>query len=182
MIRLTDEQRRLAEENMPLVGYVIARCIGFRPAPQDMEDYHQIGMVGLCKAASRYDAGRGDFATLAVPCIRNEIWMNERKRKSRNVCKTISLQAPVVNSKTGESGTIEDFVADKDDVESIFDALEWMAYIRRLPERERAIMHMRLTGMGQAEIAKKLRISQSYVSRVLSRIRAKCDRQLEGVS
>lgn len=35
MIRLTDEQRRLAEENMPLVGYVIARCIGFRPAPQD---------------------------------------------------------------------------------------------------------------------------------------------------
>ncbi|MDR1321470.1 MAG: sigma-70 family RNA polymerase sigma factor [Gracilibacteraceae bacterium] len=76
MRQLDNEQRRLAEENMGLVGGVIRdhvwdiRGVGIFTR----DDLFQIGCVGLCKAASAYKPGKAKFSTYAYILIRNEIF------------------------------------------------------------------------------------------------------------
>lgn len=77
---MTDEQKRLVEDNTRLVNFALQK---FCPDPQILggeEDAWQIGCIGLCKAAINYDPCRGGkFSTLAVRCIRNELWQALRR-------------------------------------------------------------------------------------------------------
>lgn len=69
---LTEDQRKLAEENVKLVPFALNRFFGYELAKD--EDMQSIGNIGLCIAAATYDPSRkASFSTYAVTCIANEI-------------------------------------------------------------------------------------------------------------
>jgi RNA polymerase sporulation-specific sigma factor len=75
---VNQQTTKLIEDNMNLVYFTIHK---YYPSFYHDEDLIQVGMVGLCKAAERFDESKNDFSTFAVSCIRNEIRMEFRKRQ-----------------------------------------------------------------------------------------------------
>ena len=80
---------KLITENMRLVPYVLKR-IGMIQSDPDFEDLMQTGYIGLIKAARTFNKDKSKFATYALTCIRNEIFMFFRK-ENKNI-KIISFQ------------------------------------------------------------------------------------------
>ena len=65
-MRMTDEQRKLVEDNHNLI-------YGFLNKKELTDDYYDIVALGLCKAAMNYDESKGRFSTLAFKCMDREI-------------------------------------------------------------------------------------------------------------
>lgn len=119
MIRLTDEQRKLAEENMDLVRYVISRYIGKKLVHD--EDLVSTGYIGLCNAAAAYDEKKDlRFSTFAVKCIFNEIcqatrYHNAFRRTAQNEAYSLNRQ---IETTSGEVVEMIDLIVDpKQDTE-----------------------------------------------------------------
>lgn len=71
-VPLTDEQRRLVEENQGLVAFTIRRYFpGVKP--HEFEDAFAAGLIGLCRGVQRWDASKGKLSTIAVQWIRAAI-------------------------------------------------------------------------------------------------------------
>mgnify|MGYP000908417019 FL=1 len=169
----------LIERNLRLVAHVIKK---FENTGEDQEDLISIGTVGLIKAIDSYKSNKGTkLATYAAKCIENEILMHLRvvtKRKAE-----VLLQDPIGTDKEGNEITLMDILGT--DAEEILDEvdkkiLEAKLYkiIRRLKKRERTVLALRFgLPMGrrqtQKEIAKRLGISRSYVSRIEKKVIAK---------
>ena len=172
--KLTVEQQALAEDNMALVNYVIKRC----NITGDYDDNLSAGNYGLVKAAATYNPATGySFATFAITVIRNELYMN--LRKYRKISKETSLDQPIATASDGSELALCDVIPDPSEtpleklmrLESYDDMHEALSHLR---ERDRMILchcygfygYPKLT---QRQIAEKLEISQSYVSRVIVR-------------
>lgn len=153
----------LLHENLRLVNFVLRRY--FPTLAQD-EDLAQEGSIGLWKACMSYD-GRGKFSTFAVLCIKCEILMCLRKR--RRSAGTVSLDAPFGDDTN--STTLGDMV--EDPKASTFEAeAETNDFIRRLRDRDRRIIELRVAGLTQKDIAQSTGISQVGVSRRLCKVGA----------
>ena len=170
-----DEQARLdlIERNMRLVAHVVKK---FHPPHEQLDDYISIGTIGLMKAVASYTPDKKTrLATYAARCIENEILMHLRAQKK--VQKDISLFESIGVDYEGQSLQIRDLL--QLDEQPAIDILEQQerfaqlyAYLNTLDERELEIIT-------QKEIAKKLNISRSYVSRIEKRALIKLYQQFK---
>ncbi|MDO5390740.1 MAG: RNA polymerase sporulation sigma factor SigK [Eubacteriales bacterium] len=163
----------LIERNMRLVAHVVKKYQGL---DEDLDDLISVGTIGLIKAVSTFDASKSvRLSTYAARCIDNELLMllRQRKKKSREV----SLYDPIGTDKEGNEISLLDII------ETIpFDVVEHYAtnedilLLSRflnssLSDKEYEVIKLRYGLFGeeeltQREIAKRLNISRSYVSRI----------------
>ena len=165
----------LIERNLRLVAHIAKK---YQNADEDMEDLISIGTIGLIKAISSFDAGKGKLSTYASRCIDNELLMLLRsKKKSRG---EVSLFEPIGTDKEGNEINLLDIIAhEQDDITEQMELYENTKKLVRLldevlSDREREIIYLRyglLTGkeVTQREIGELLHISRSYVSRIEKR-------------
>ncbi len=165
----------LVKHNMRLVAHIVKKYSG----AAETDDMISVGSIGLIKAINTYEAGHGTrLATYTARCIENEILMLIRSGKKHKG--TVSLSDPVGTDKDGNELTLIDLLFEKEDkvfgnVEQSLMQEKFLAAIGKLlTERENVIICMRyaLNGgapMAQREVAAKLKISRSYVSRIEKR-------------
>ena len=171
-----EARNELIERNMRLVAHVAKK---YQSPEDEMEDLISIGTIGLIKAVETYKEDYGSrLATYAARCIDNELLMHFRAKKKTS--KEVSLYEPIGTDKEGNQIQLLDVVVSEDD--DVVELLEQDRKVRRLNEiipqtlsgRELFIIINRygLYGkktMTQREIARKLGISRSYVSRIEKR-------------
>lgn len=173
-----DPQARetLIVRNLRLVVFIAKK---FETPGHSLEDFISIGTIGLIKAVETFRPDRNiKLATYASRCIENEILMF--LRKAAQYRGEISIDEPLNVDWDGNElllsdvlGTDEDIVSRGVEQESERETL--LAAVRALPDREREIMELRF-GLGgrremtQKEVADRIGISQSYISRLEKKI------------
>ena len=177
-------KQRLIEHNLRLVVFIARR---FENTGVNLEDLISIGTIGLIKAVGTYRTDKNiKLATYASRCIENEILMHIRKISGQK--SEISLDEPINMDYDGNElllsdilGTDEDLVSSalEDDV----DLCLLRQALEELPQREKEIVLMRY-GLGgykeltQKEVAQKMGISQSYISRLEKRIMQRLKKEI----
>ena len=174
----------LIEHNLRLVVYIARR---FENTGIHIEDLISIGTIGLIKAIHTFKPDKNiKLATYASRCIENEILMY--LRKSVNQRTEISIDEPLNTDWDGNELLLSDVLGTDPDcvmrpVEDDAEKQILAAVLRRLPPREQTIISMRfgLSGqdeMTQKEVADKLGISQSYISRLEKRIISRLKKEI----
>lgn len=172
-------KQTLVEHNLRLVVYIARRFDGDRT---NLEDLISIGTIGLMKAIGTYRADRNiKLATYASRCIENEILMHLRKIANQKA--EVSLDEPINLDGEGNELLLSDILGTaEDDIQRPLEADAEVMVLRQalteLPQREQEIVSMRfgLDGrkeLTQKEVAQKMGISQSYISRLEKRILGK---------
>ncbi|MCI8554969.1 MAG: sigma-70 family RNA polymerase sigma factor [Clostridia bacterium] len=167
---------RLIEHNLRLVAYIARK---FENTNIDYEDLISTGAIGLIKAVKTFKADKNiRLATYASRCIENEILM--QIRKNSKIKNDLSLDKPLSEDFDGNQLVLADIIPSDDDlittaVDEPGDKQLIGELISKLNSREREIMVLRygLEGqqeLTQREVAVKLGISQSYISRLEKRI------------
>ncbi len=162
----------LIERNLRLVAHIAKK---YQNVDEDMEDLISIGTIGLIKAISSFDAGKGKLSTYASRCIDNELLMLLRSKKKSS--REVSLFEPIGTDKEGNEINLLDIIEHEQD--DITDQMELCENTKKLvklldealTDREREIIFLRyglLTEkeVTQREIGELLHISRSYVSRI----------------
>ena len=172
-------KQTLVEHNLRLVVYIARRFDGDRT---NLEDLISIGTIGLMKAIGTYRADRNiKLATYASRCIENEILMHFRKIANQKA--EVSLDEPINLDGEGNELLLSDILGTaEDDIQRPLEADDEVMVLRQalteLHKREQEIVSMRfgLDGrkeLTQKEVAQKMGISQSYISRLEKRILGK---------
>lgn len=176
----------LVERNLRLVAHIVKK---YNTGERDMEDLISTGTIGLIKAINTYNPGKGNkLGTYASRCIENELLM--LLRQERKSSKEISLYEPIGADKEGNEINLMDIIDSKEE-----DILEQMitdnhiSLIYRLlsgtlsaREQEVIVLRYGLYGqeaMTQKDVANRLAISRSYVSRIEKRALEKLRQRLE---
>ena len=166
----------LIERNLRLVVFISRR---FENTGINLEDLISIGTIGLIKGIETYRRDRNiKLATYASRCIENEILMYIRKTSHQK--NEVSLDEPINMDYDGNELLLSDILGTDEDMilrpmEDAVDLQLLRQSVRALPEREREISLMRFGLEGykeltQKEVAQKMGISQSYISRLEKRI------------
>lgn len=169
-------KQRLVEHNIRLVVYIARR---FENTGINLEDLISIGTIGLIKAIGTYRLDKKiKLATYASRCIENEILMYIRKTSNQKA--EISLDEPINMDCDGNELLLSDILGTEEDMilrplEDDVDICVLRQALKELPDREREIVLMRFGLEGrkeltQKEVAQKMGISQSYISRLEKRI------------
>ncbi len=177
-------KQQLIERNLRLVVYISRR---FENTGVDLEDLISIGTIGLIKAISTYRLDKNiKLATYASRCIENEILMHIRKIAGQKA--EVSLDEPINMDYDGNELLLSDVLGTEEDVilrplEDDVDIKVLRQALRQLPDREREIVAMRFGLEGrkeltQKEVAQKMGISQSYISRLEKRIMLRLKKEL----
>lgn len=168
-----EAKRILIERNLRLVAHVAKKYL---KQGEDGEELIAVGTIGLIKAVATYDHEKNNkLATYAARCVENELLMLFRMRKKTS--REVSLHDPIGTDKEGNEISLID-VLESENID-VVEKMELQQNIRKLYElleavltkREQEILKMRY-GLGnteeltQREIARKLGISRSYVSRI----------------
>lgn len=181
-----DEQAKqlLIERNLRLVVFIARR---FENTRVNLEDLISIGTIGLIKAIGTYRSDKNiKLATYASRCIENEILMHIRKISGQKT--EVSLDEPINMDYDGNELLLSDILGTDEDMimrplEDEVDLCLLRQAVIQLPDREREIVYMRfgLNGyqeLTQKEVAEKLGISQSYISRLEKRIMLRLRREI----
>ncbi|MBR4864997.1 MAG: RNA polymerase sporulation sigma factor SigE [Oscillospiraceae bacterium] len=174
----------LIERNLRLVVFISRR---FENTGINLEDLISIGTIGLIKAISTYRSDKNiKLATYASRCIENEILMYIRKIGNQKT--EVSLDEPINMDYDGNELLLSDILGTDEDMilkpmEDDVDLCVLREAVRGLPGREREIVFMRFGLEGrkeltQKEVAEKLGISQSYISRLEKRIMGKLKKEV----
>jgi len=165
----------LVKHNMRLVAHIVKKYTG----AAETDDMISVGSIGLIKAINTYQPGRGTrLATYTARCVENEILMLIRAGKKHK--NSVSLSDPVGTDKDGNELTLMDLLFEKEDkvfgsVEQTLMQEKFLSAIKQLlTEREIEIICLRYAlttdvPLAQREVAQKLKISRSYVSRIEKR-------------
>lgn len=172
-----DEEARavLIERNLRLVAHIVKKFDG---TVEDNDDLISIGTIGLIKAIKTFKRNKGTrLATYAARCIENEILMHLRATKKNRV--EVSLYDSIGVDKEGNEISLIDVLGTEaevvlDTVESLFEQRRLLEKVKKLSYREKNVLQLRfglVNGIRktQREIARKLGISRSYVSRIEKR-------------
>ena len=163
----------LIQRNLRLVAHIVKKYQG---AGEDSDDLISIGTIGLIKAIQTFDFQKASrLSTYAARCIDNELLMLLRSKKKSN--KEVSLYEPIGTDKEGNEISLLDVIESepvdvvrnyslKQDIDYLYQLLP-----KILSPREQEIITLRYGLYGkeeltQREIAKRLNISRSYVSRI----------------
>jgi len=163
-------KKMLVERNLRLVAHIIKKYDG-----EDFDDLVSIGTIGLIKAVNTYNPGRATrLATYASRCIENEILMYYRSRKKLR--SELSIFEPIGSDKDGNELSFIDVLGTDpetviDTVSGKFESERLWSKLDNLNIQEKRVLILRYGLKGglsftQREIAKKLGISRSYVSRI----------------
>ena len=177
---------RLVEHNLRLVAYIAKK---FENTGVGVEELISIGTLGLIKAIGTFHAEKGiKLATYASRCIENEILMTLRKLSTRRG--EMSIDEPLHVDYDGNELLLSDVLgSDADAIGKDLEEAEERRVVRMLVAglsgREREIIELRfgMAGEGeltQKEVADRLHISQSYISRLEKRIVSELKAELEG--
>lgn len=172
--RMGDKKARekLIEHNLRLVAHIVKK---YYTSNKNQEDLISIGTIGLIKAIDSFDITNGArFATYASKCLQNEILMYFRSQKK--TMNEVSINETIDVDKDGNPLTYIDIISCEDTIADDIDLKTRSAKAikiinEELNSREKEIIVMRY-GLGekpavtQREIAAKLGISRSYVSRI----------------
>lgn len=158
--------------NMRLVAHVVKK---YQCPEIEQEELISIGTIGLIKAIATVDAEKGRLSTYAARCIENELLMYFRSKKKQT--KEVSFYEPIGTDKEGNEINLLDviesqeqsafeIVSAKDDTKKVYELIPVV-----LTEREREVLALRYGLYGkkeytQREVAEKLGISRSYISRI----------------
>ena len=178
-----EARSKLIEHNLRLVAHIVKK---YDNTKEDTDDLISIGTIGLIKGVDSYSKKKNTrLTTYAARCIENEILMYFRNNKKRS--KDISINESIGYDKEGNEISIldilktpyDDFAMDIHRDDNISDL---KMYFNVLTDREKGIITERygLNGndeITQKEIAKKLGISRSYVSRIEKRALTKILRE-----
>lgn len=182
-------KNKLIEHNLRLVAHIVKKYSGIA---QDSDDLLSIGTIGLIKGITTFDhTKKTKLSTYAARCIHNEILMVLRAGK--HSVNEVSLQEAIGYDKEGNEVTLMDVIPSNDD--EISTGLENKMQVMRLYDgikttllpRERKILELRYgisdgKEVTQREIAKRLGISRSYVSRIEKKAVGKLKKQFEASS
>ena len=166
-------RNRLIEHNLRLVAHVVKK---YNNTIYETDDLISIGTIGLIKAVDSFNKEKGiRLATYASRCIENELLMLMRSSKKQS--KEVSLFDPIGSDKEGNTIQLLDIcIAEEPDIVERMEEQQKLGKLREyvdtvLTDREKEIISLRY-GMEngrevtQREIADKLNISRSYVSRI----------------
>lgn len=165
-------KEKLINHNMRLVVHVAKKYSG----SAETDDLISVGSIGLIKAINTYQPGKGtQLATYTARCIENEILM--LLRNSKKYKNDVSLSDPVGSDKDGNELTLMDLLYDSEDavfveVDKSIEREKFLSFIKGvLSEREYTVLCLRYGLKGgenyaQREVAKFLKISRSYISRI----------------
>lgn len=184
-----EARNTLVEYNLRLVAHIVKKYNNFE---RDTDDLISIGTIGLIKAINTYDIKKGNrLVTYASRCIENELLMMLRQERKHS--KEISLYEPIGTDKEGNEINLLDIVENegndiaghillKDDISHLYHSLQ-----TTLEPRELNILSLRYGLFGklpltQREIAKRMNISRSYVSRIEKKALQKLKKSLDGLS
>ena len=162
----------LIERNLRLVAHIMKK---YYAQTADQEDLLSIGTIGLIKGIETFDINKGArLATYAARCVENEILMYFRSQKK--TAGDVSLSDTIEASKDGTSLSVQDVVASEEDWFEDLSRREDAKKLRRaiadcLTEREQTVIRLRygfngLAPKRQQDVAARLGISRSYVSRI----------------
>ena len=169
-----DARAKLIEHNLRLVAHIAKK---YENTQEDKDDILSIGIIGLMKAVDTYQmSANNKLATYAARCIENEILMTLRANKNKR--NLVKLQSPIATDKDGNDIELLDFIEDKTidlyksyENKKIQENLD--KALKTLSSREYEIISRRYglshEAQTQKEIAKELKISRSYVSRIEKR-------------
>ena len=171
-----DAKEKLIEHNLRLVVFLAKK---YENTNVDLEDLVSIGSIGLIKAINTFSSNKNiKLATYASRCIDNEILMYLRKNKK--VKSEVSIDQALTLDSEGNELHLEDIIGtDKDiiskEIEEENDKQVMIKEILSLKPRDREIMILRYGLLGtdvftQKEVAEKLGISQSYISRIEKKV------------
>lgn len=179
-----DARQLLVEHNLRLVVYIARR---FENTGVNLEDLISIGTIGLIKGVNTYRSDKKiRLATYASRCIENEILMHIRKISNQRA--EVSLDEPINMDCDGNELLLSDILGTEEDMilrplEEDVDLCVLRQALRELPDRERELVLMRygLEGrkeLTQKEVAQKMGISQSYISRLEKRIMQRLKKEM----
>lgn len=164
---------KLIEHNLRLVAHIVKK---YNISDKETDDLISIGTIGLIKAIDTFDEEKGiRLATYASRCIDNELLM--MLRSGKRISKEVYLYDPIGSDREGNEINLLDIIEDAeiDIVDNIVleDEIKKLRSIigKVLTDREREIICLRYglssnREVTQREIANKLGISRSYVSRI----------------
>ena len=178
-------RNELVEHNLRLVAHIVKK---YYAASGEQDDLISIGTIGLIKAVETFSLEKNTkFATYASRCIENEILMYFRVR--RKTAGDVSLEDPIDTDRDGNSLTLMELMSDEEDIIGRLDLTLKAEKLRRifgiLEPREQQGLRLRYglnnrLPLTQREVAKKLGISRSYVSRIekhaIEKLRAQFER------
>lgn len=168
----TAPRKELILHNLRLVSHIVRK---YYATAKNQEDLVSIGTLGLVKAVDTFQISKGaKFATYAARCIQNEILMHFRSQKK--LASEVSLHETIDVDRDGNPLTYIDVISCDDtmtqEIERKISSDRAMRYVNTvLTERERQIVILRYglnhaPPMTQREIAERMKISRSYVSRI----------------
>lgn len=175
---------KLIEHNLRLVVYIARK---FENTSVGVEDLISIGTIGLIKAVGTFKPDKKvKLATYASRCVENEILMHLRKIANQRA--EVSFDEPLSSDWDGNELLLSDILGTEPDsvmrpIEDDVDRELLRRALARLPAREMRIIAMRF-GLGgrdsltQKEVADRLGISQSYISRLEKRIIARMKKDI----
>ncbi|MCM1494997.1 MAG: RNA polymerase sporulation sigma factor SigK [Bacteroides sp.] len=176
----------LVEHNLRLVAHIVKK---YNSSERDMEDLISTGTIGLIKAINTYDQSKGNkLGTYASRCIENELLM--LLRQERKSSREISLYEPIGSDKEGNEINLMDIMECTN--EDVLEQLITENHIQSiytllgttLTPREQEIIILRYglysrEPVTQRDVAQRLGISRSYVSRIEKRALEKLRSRLE---
>ncbi len=168
--------KELIEHNLRLVAHVTKK---YYSLTADSDDLISIGTIGLIKAVNSFDYEKGArLATYAARCIENEVLMYLRSMKKTS--QDISMSEPIDTDSDGTPLTFSDVVYEDDTIADDIDRsekarmiYEFVRLMKNPAEKEIIILRYGLYNkkpLTQREVAQRLGISRSYVSRIEKRV------------
>lgn len=176
----------LIERNLRLVAHIMKK---YYAQTSDQEDLISIGTIGLIKGITTFDGSKGArLATYAARCVENEILMHFRAQKKS--AQDVSLSDYIETGSDGAALSLMDVVSDDWDLLEQVSLRESAQNLRSaikkcLTDQERQVILLRYGLDGnppqrQRQVAERIGISRSYVSRIekraLEKLRAELDR------
>ena len=181
-----DARNVLIERNLRLVSHIMKK---YYAQTSDQEDLISIGTIGLIKGITTFDVSKGaKLATYAARCIENEILMHFRSQRKSS--QDVSLSDYIETGTDGAALSLMDVVSQDEDMTERLTNRELLGQVCKavdscLDEQERQVICLRY-GLGdgvprrQREVAQRVGISRSYVSRIEKRALEKLRAVLEG--
>lgn len=165
MIRITDDIRKLVEDNIRLAYSVAWKYYPLVNEYIEFDDTLSLCYEGLINAAKLYNSDMGyEFSTYAFISMKNTLLCNVRRYKLKNSINSISLNmvtddGVVIADTISSDFNLDDEISNKIVIDNLY------KYIDELPKDLQVVIKLKLTGATQMQIAKKLNITQPGVSR-----------------
>lgn len=160
---------KMVTENLGLAHMMVRKY----PLPRgyDYEDMYQEACIAIFTAAKEFDPAKGfKFSTIATTCIAEcfyKILRKQNAKKRTGICISIYSQAPDI-----EYFELIDIIPNDLAKDPALETDDTQKLLKSLLKKERKIVKMRLKGMTQADIGKKIGRNQVYVSRKLRKLKA----------